>query len=79
MDLSLLLLTLLSRYDAYLSKHYNGNFTTFTPEMIDAAFDNVVTLKYSQHMALEGRGQGIEITPYNAGHMIGGSIWRIKG
>ena len=24
-----------------------------------------------------GKGQGIRITPYAAGHMIGGTIWKI--
>ena len=28
-------------------------------------------------MSLKGRGQGLSITPVPAGHMIGGTIWRI--
>lgn len=28
-------------------------------------------------VSLKGRGHGLQITPLPAGHMIGGSIWRI--
>jgi hypothetical protein len=27
---------------------------------------------------MKGKGTGIEITPYAAGHMVGGTIWKIK-
>merc|ERR1712051_164984 len=33
--------------------------------------------KYSQTVELKGKGQGLAITPLPAGHMIGGTIWRI--
>jgi cleavage and polyadenylation specificity factor subunit 2 len=34
-------------------------------------------LKYNQSVSLKGKGQGLSITPVPAGHMIGGTIWRI--
>ena len=29
-------------------------------------------------MTFAGKGEGLTITPFAAGHMIGGSIWRIS-
>ena len=34
-------------------------------------------LKYNQSVSLRGKGEGIVITPLPAGHMIGGTIWKI--
>jgi cleavage and polyadenylation specificity factor subunit 2 len=36
-----------------------------------------VPLKYSQETSLSGRGEGIVVTPYTAGHSLGGAIWKI--
>jgi cleavage and polyadenylation specificity factor subunit 2 len=44
---------------------------------IDQAFDLVIQLKYSQTVQLKGKGHGLTITPYSAGHMVGGTIWKI--
>ena len=44
---------------------------------MDASFDRITQLKYSQTVELKGKGQGLAITPLPAGHMIGGTIWRI--
>lgn len=66
-------------YDAYqaLSSY---NFTSFDLDDVDAAFDeaNMIYLKYSQDKYLSDKGDGITITPYAAGHMLGGSVWKIK-
>jgi cleavage and polyadenylation specificity factor subunit 2 len=35
-------------------------------------------LRYSQPFSLQGKCQGIIITPFGAGHTIGGTIWRIR-
>ena len=40
-------------------------------------FERIIQLKYSQHVSLKGRGHGLSITPYAAGHMIGGTMWKI--
>lgn len=53
------------------------NFTLFNLNDIDTAFDKVEQLKYSQTVNLTGKGLGLQLTPLPAGHMIGGTIWRI--
>jgi cleavage and polyadenylation specificity factor subunit 2 len=45
---------------------------------VNAAFDWITALRYSQATQLSGKCQGINITAYNAGHTLGGSIWRIE-
>lgn len=44
---------------------------------IDDAFDAIVALRYSQAVQLSGKCQGITISAFNAGHTLGGSIWKI--
>ncbi|CAE6522625.1 unnamed protein product [Rhizoctonia solani] len=42
------------------------------------AFDSLHGLRYSQPAHLQGKCQGITITPFSAGHTIGGTIWKIR-
>lgn len=64
-------------YDLYMS-HYNmSDFDLFSLDDVDTAFDRIIQLKYNQSVALKGKGYGITITPMPAGHMIGGTIWKI--
>lgn len=64
-------------YDLYMS-HYNMyDFELFSLDDIDQAFDKIIQLKYNQSVSLKGKGYGITITPLAAGHMIGGTIWKI--
>uniref|UniRef100_A0A182NLA6 Cleavage and polyadenylation specificity factor subunit 2 n=1 Tax=Anopheles dirus TaxID=7168 RepID=A0A182NLA6_9DIPT len=64
-------------YDMFMS-HYNmHDFDLFTLDDVDAAFDKIVQLKYNQSVAMKGKGYGITITPLPAGHLIGGTIWKI--
>lgn len=64
-------------YDLFQS-HYNmEEFSLFTLDDVDAAFDKIVQLKYNQSIPLKGKGYGITVTPLPAGHMIGGTIWKI--
>ncbi|KAH9173303.1 beta-lactamase-like protein [Lactarius sanguifluus] len=42
------------------------------------SFNAVNTLRYSQPAHLSGRCQGLTITPFNAGHSLGGTIWKIR-
>lgn len=44
---------------------------------IDDAFDWIVSLRYSQATQLSGKCQGITITAHNAGHTLGGTMWKI--
>ncbi|KAI9345550.1 beta-lactamase-like protein [Obelidium mucronatum] len=42
-----------------------------------AAFDAVVTLRFSQTAPLAKHGL-VSVTPFNAGHSLGGTFWKIK-
>eukprot|EP00026_Physarum_polycephalum_P004310 Phypoly_transcript_04328.p1 GENE.Phypoly_transcript_04328~~Phypoly_transcript_04328.p1 ORF type:complete len:736 (+),score=97.57 Phypoly_transcript_04328:38-2209(+) len=64
-------------YDAYQSRINSEEFTLFDLDDVDACFEKFKQLKYSQHFSLTGKGAGIEITPYAAGHTIGGTVWKI--
>lgn len=49
-----------------------------TVEEVQNAFDIINTLRYSQPTHLQGKCQGLTITPFNAGHTLGGTIWKIR-
>ncbi|MQM07767.1 hypothetical protein Taro_040619 [Colocasia esculenta] len=72
-------LGLLTMYDHFLSRKQVSDFDLFTLDDIDSAFQNpnVTSLKYSQNYHLTGKGEGIVITPYVAGHLLGGTVWKI--
>ncbi|KDQ64325.1 hypothetical protein JAAARDRAFT_116662 [Jaapia argillacea MUCL 33604] len=59
-----------------VGKH-KGKFVATVQEVHDA-FDSINTLRYSQPCHLQGKCQGITITPFNAGHTLGGTIWKIR-
>lgn len=64
--------------DAVNSKILTEEFDMFTKQDIDDVFNKIVKLKYSESVALAGKCFGIVITPFPAGHSLGGTIWRIK-
>lgn len=64
-------------YDLYQSRNNSEEFEVFTLDDVDVAFDKIIQLKYSQTVGLTGKGHGLQITPLPAGHMIGGTIWKI--
>ena len=64
-------------YDLYQARHNIEEFTLFTLDEVDACFEKMTQLKYSQTVQLKGKGQGLTITPLAAGHMLGGTIWKI--
>ncbi|XP_077443541.1 cleavage and polyadenylation specificity factor subunit 2 [Stigmatopora argus] len=64
-------------YDLYQSRNNSEDFSLFTLDDVDCAFDKIQQLKYSQIVNLKGKGHGLSITPLPAGHMIGGTIWKI--
>jgi len=66
---------LMFMYDAYLSRANSEPFEVFNLDDVDTAFDKFTQLKYSQHVSLPG---GIAVTPFPAGHMIGGTVWKIQ-
>ena len=61
-------------YDIYSSRANCEDFDLFTLDDIDLAFDKVKQLKYSQTFSLNGKGQGLQLTPLPGGHIIGGTI-----
>ncbi|XP_050206694.1 cleavage and polyadenylation specificity factor subunit 2 [Mercurialis annua] len=70
-------LGLLTMYDQYLSRKAVSEFDLFSLDDIDSAFGNITRLTYSQNHHLSGKGEGIVISPHVAGHLLGGTIWRI--
>ncbi|KAI8810158.1 beta-lactamase-like protein [Cladochytrium replicatum] len=66
--------------DAWLaaSASREGMSDIFTITDINEAFARIVQLRYSQPFALSGKANRITITAYNAGHSVGGAIWKIK-
>eukprot|EP00127_Corallochytrium_limacisporum_P007436 Clim_evm39s251 gene=Clim_evmTU39s251 len=66
--------------EAYLSRHGQEEFGVFDLSDVDAAFNLFTQVKYSQKVSLVGSiGElGVEITPYPAAHLLGGSLWRIS-
>ncbi|KAG8825638.1 hypothetical protein FRC17_008585 [Serendipita sp. 399] len=49
-----------------------------TVDEVNIAFQSIITLRYSQPTQLAGKCQGITITPFAAGHTIGGTVWKIR-
>ncbi|XP_021765106.1 cleavage and polyadenylation specificity factor subunit 2-like [Chenopodium quinoa] len=70
-------LGLLTMYDHYLSRKQVSDFDLFTLDDIDAAFQNVTRLTYSQNHHLSDKGEGIVIAPHVSGHLLGGTVWKI--
>ena len=68
---------LMFMYDHFLSRDANEDFRVFTLDDIDTAFSAFVPVRYAQRSALVGHGAGITITPYAAGHMLGGALWKV--
>merc|ERR1719239_1735765 len=64
-------------YDLFQARHNTEDFELFSLVEVDLAFDKITQLKYNQSVSLKGKGQGIVITPVPAGHMIGGTLWKI--
>lgn len=42
------------------------------------AFDAIIPLRFTQPSHLQGKCTGLTITPFNAGHSLGGTIWKIR-
>ena len=65
-------------YDTYLTRHACSDFDVFDLDDIDAAFAGMTPLRFRQESALTGKGDGITVTPFPAGRLVGGAIWRIS-
>ncbi|XP_059082157.1 cleavage and polyadenylation specificity factor subunit 2-like [Tigriopus californicus] len=64
-------------YDLYQARFNMEDFQLFSLDEVDKTFEMITQLKYNQTVQLRGKGEGIAITPMPAGHMIGGSLWKI--
>ncbi|CAG9565166.1 unnamed protein product [Danaus chrysippus] len=64
-------------YDLYQSHKNVSEFDLFTLDDVDTAFDRITQLKYNQSVDMKGKGLGLRITPLPAGHLLGGTVWRI--
>ncbi|XP_026490952.1 probable cleavage and polyadenylation specificity factor subunit 2 [Vanessa tameamea] len=64
-------------YDLYQSHKNVSDFDLFTLDDVDGAFDRITQLKYNQSIDMKGKGLGLRITPLPAGHLLGGTVWRI--
>jgi Cft2 family RNA processing exonuclease len=65
-------------YDAHQAQASARDFTAYSLDDVDEVFATIRQLKYSQHLRLAGKGKGIVITPYAAGHSLGGTLWKIS-
>jgi len=65
-------------YDAFQAKWAQEDFTLFDLDDVDEAFSRITQLKFQQPRTLSGKGTGVVITPYSGGHMVGGTVWKIK-
>lgn len=65
--------------DLLLSRLNNQEFDLYSIEDIKKAFvnDKIKHLNFNQTFHLEGSGYGLSLTPLKAGHMVGGTIWKI--
>ena len=55
------------------------DFDVFNLDDVDTAFSRVTPLRFQQELRLQGRGEGMAITPLAAGHLLGGTVWRVVG
>ncbi|OCH92182.1 hypothetical protein OBBRIDRAFT_773886 [Obba rivulosa] len=59
------------------ARRKKGRYVATVQEVHDA-FDSINVLRYSQPCHLQGKCQGLTIIPFNAGHTLGGTIWKIR-
>jgi cleavage and polyadenylation specificity factor subunit 2 len=66
--------------EAYRSVGLLGPFqdVKLTMSDIEASFDKIEPLKYSQPLQLTGKLKSVTLTAYKAGHTLGGTIWRLQ-
>ncbi|KAK9485535.1 beta-lactamase-like protein [Lipomyces starkeyi] len=50
---------------------------TIQPSDIDTIFDKIHALKYSQQLTLTAKLSSLRLTAHNAGHTLGGTLWRL--
>lgn len=64
-------------YDMFQSRNNYEDFNLFSLDDIDNAFEKITQVKYQEPISLKGKGEGLTIVAYPAGHLVGGAIWKI--
>jgi len=64
-------------YDLYQARYSQEEFDHFTLDEVDKTFKMITKVHFNQTIHLKGKGEGLAITAYQAGHMIGASMWKI--
>ena len=65
-------------YDHFLTRQDQGDFqNVFSLDDVDTAFAAFMPVKYMQLSMLRGKGDGISVMAYAAGHTLGGAVWKI--
>ena len=49
-----------------------------TEAEVDDAFETIRTLRFLQPTPLDGKCAGLVLTAYNAGHSLGGTVWKLR-
>ena len=49
-----------------------------TPDQVEEAFEQIKTVRYMQPTHLEGKCASLTLTAYNAGHSLGGAVWKLR-
>ncbi|KAJ9479299.1 Cleavage factor two protein 2 [Pseudozyma hubeiensis] len=49
-----------------------------TVDEVEDAFEEIKTVRYMQPTHLEGKCASLTLTAYNAGHSLGGAVWKIR-
>uniref|UniRef100_V5E4M5 Cleavage and polyadenylation specificity factor subunit 2 n=2 Tax=Kalmanozyma brasiliensis (strain GHG001) TaxID=1365824 RepID=V5E4M5_KALBG len=49
-----------------------------TADEVEDAFEAIKTVRYMQPTHLEGKCASLTLTAYNAGHSLGGAVWKIR-
>lgn len=69
----------LNMYDALTMQEATRDVETINLDDVDFAFDRITTLSYQQrHTIIAPDGEPLIITPYPAGHDLGGTIWSVR-
>lgn len=55
-----------------------GDTALFDLDDVDTALERIQQVKYRQPISLKGIGAGVQVTALPAGHLMGGTIWRIN-
>lgn len=69
---------LMTLYDCLQSLEPFSASLPFSYDQVDAAFDRIQRLRYSQPIILKSTSSACNLLALPAGHTIGGSMWRIR-